>query len=138
MDWKDIQTQCREDSQRWFPGVDNLPYQVLAMCGEAGELANVLKKYIRANQEIGPEQIVDLANETIDVVIYCMGILNTLGVWGDEVYKSKRQFNEERFGNGNSTDQSGELSADSSTQSDSSSPGTFVGQSDLSGFLSQD
>lgn len=55
---------------------DGLIYTVLALCGEAGELANKLKKHIRARTEVNEEV---LAYELGDVLWYVAATANELG-----------------------------------------------------------
>jgi len=59
------------------PAVDGLTYSVLALCGESGELANKLKKHLRAGTE--PDQMV-LADELGDVLWYVSAVAKELGL----------------------------------------------------------
>lgn len=56
--------------------IDGLTYSVLALCGEAGELANKLKKAHRAGIE--PDRNV-LADELGDCLWYCASVAHELG-----------------------------------------------------------
>lgn len=62
--------------------VDPLTYSVLALCGEAGELANKLKKALRA--DVKPDPLV-LADELGDVLWYVAAVAHDLGMSLDEV-----------------------------------------------------
>lgn len=62
--------------------VDGLTYSVLALCGEAGELANKLKKSLRVNKQADP---LVLADELGDVLWYVAAVATELGMTLDEV-----------------------------------------------------
>ncbi len=62
--------------------LDPLTYSVLALCGEAGELANKLKKAHRAGR--APDFLV-LADELGDVLWYVAAIAHDLGMTLEEV-----------------------------------------------------
>jgi len=56
--------------------IDNLTYSVLALCGETGELANKLKKHLRAGTKPDPTV---LADELGDVLWYVSAVAQELG-----------------------------------------------------------
>jgi len=56
---------------------DGLVYAVLALCGEAGELANKLKKHLRSGT---PPDVMVLADETGDCLWYISAICERLGL----------------------------------------------------------
>jgi|SRR6266403_1201943 len=56
--------------------VDGLTYAVLALCGESGELANKLKKHLRAGTAVDVEV---LADELGDVLWYVSAVAKELG-----------------------------------------------------------
>ncbi len=56
--------------------VDGLTYAVLALCGESGELANKLKKHLRAGTAVNAE---GLADELGDVLWYVSAVAQELG-----------------------------------------------------------
>jgi NTP pyrophosphatase (non-canonical NTP hydrolase) len=93
--------QCKEDSERWFPDTahDNLPFLVLALAGEVGELANVVKKIVRGSLD-GKDAAVkrQLDMEATDVLVYLLNIFGVLGVDPKKAYDNIRQLNEKRFG----------------------------------------
>src|SRR3954462_3665178 len=96
--------QCQEDSQRWFPGTtqDNLPFLVLALAGEVGELANVVKKIVRGSldpQDAAVKRQLDM--ETTDCLVYLLNIFGVLNVDPKRAYDNVRQLNEVRFGGNN-------------------------------------
>jgi NTP pyrophosphatase (non-canonical NTP hydrolase) len=96
--------QCHEDSERWFgdtgttePGHD-LVHHVLSLCGEAGELANLVKKIDRGSLDINdPSTRIKLASETTDVFVYLLNIAYILRVDLERSYLHIRANNEDRF-----------------------------------------
>ena len=94
-----IVDQCESDSERWFPDrADDLPFMVLALAGEVGELANHIKKMARGS--VTYDQIrKDASEEAIDIFIYLCNIFAALGIDPVAEYHRKREFNERRFGN---------------------------------------
>lgn len=98
LDLKGYVHQCVADSKRWFPDTSSdLGFHALAMVGEAGELANLVKKVLRGTISL-EEARMELAEEAIDVFIYLSNIFALLGVDPDRVYAIKRAKNEKRFG----------------------------------------
>ena len=95
------------DTRDWFPDTEHdLTFLTLAMAGEAGEVANQLKKAIRGDVDLDTsEGMVPFAFELTDVLIYLCMIANVCDIDLAETYKIKREINSGRFGK---TDQSGE------------------------------
>ena len=61
-------------------------YPALGMCGEAGEVADKVKKVIRDNeQEFSPEKKYEIAKEIGDVLWYCATLAHDLGYTLDEI-----------------------------------------------------
>jgi NTP pyrophosphatase (non-canonical NTP hydrolase) len=92
-------TQCTSDSARWFPGAQDLGFTTLAMCGEAGEVANLVKKIVRGSITF-EDVYLELPEEIIDVLIYLcnlMGLPEFKDTNWKEIWDAKRRFNEERF-----------------------------------------
>lgn len=103
--------QCVRDSSRWFPGeAQSLANLTLCMCGEAGEVANLVKKIVRGSLTV--EEAMDfehmtnilekdtLQEEVVDVLIYLcilMGAKEFAGVDWRQIWNDKRDFNEQRF-----------------------------------------
>lgn len=55
-------------------------YPALGMCGEAGEVADKVKKILRDNNsEFTPEKKAEIAKEIGDVLWYCATLANDLG-----------------------------------------------------------
>jgi NTP pyrophosphatase (non-canonical NTP hydrolase) len=96
-----IQRECYEDSVQWFGEdiVKNLPHQVLALCGESGELANLVKKCQRGDLDFNDKYVMnDIALEIVDCFIYVVNLANLMKMNLGEVYSGKREFNSQRFG----------------------------------------
>jgi len=97
-----IVEQCMSDSERWFPKVShNLAFDVLALAGEVGELANIVKKIERGSLDRRSAAVRrEMVMEATDVYIYLMNIFGVLGVDPEKSYQLKRAENEQRFGTG--------------------------------------
>lgn len=91
-----------------FPAADTEPhaslhrieFAALALCGEAGEVANLVKKTRRATwlgRPSEPEPAA-LADELADVLAYTLKLANLLGVDLQESYERKMDQNRQRFG----------------------------------------
>lgn len=63
-----------------------LEYAVMGLCGEAGELANKVKKLMRGDKHMTDEIRADLIKETGDVGWYCAAIAHELGATLDEAF----------------------------------------------------
>ena len=95
---KEVAAQCLMDSQRWFPHYKaDLPFLALCMCGEAGEVANKVKKIVRGDKTL-EEARDDIVEEVVDVFTYLMNIVGELDFDLYAEYTKKRTFNEERWG----------------------------------------
>jgi NTP pyrophosphatase (non-canonical NTP hydrolase) len=93
--------QCVRDSERWF-GDTNAPHSILhhtvALCGEVGEFANLVKKIDRGS--LDPKDAKtrhEMTMELTDVYIYLLNLAGILGVDLEAAYKVKRAENERRF-----------------------------------------
>lgn len=93
----DMIEQCLEDSDRWFPETSgDITFLVLAMMGEAGEAANLVKKVWRESHTW--EQVDDaLKEEIVDVLIYLCNLMGALRMDPFEIYNKKRAYNVSRF-----------------------------------------
>jgi len=128
----DIQKQCLEDSETWFPDVaHNLGYMTIAITGELGEFCNLYKKIERGTYEHTEETHVELAMELCDVFIYLCNMAAIMNVDLGKLYKIKRHFNETRFGAG-SSDSPREHAGPDSNESVPDGPSPFVPVSKLS------
>ena len=96
-----LERQALDDSERWFGDVatvHNLSHHVLALCGEAGELANLVKKIERGS--LNPQSATvqhQLAMETTDTFVYLLNIAGLLGVDLEKSNQLVRGQNEKRF-----------------------------------------
>lgn len=102
--WNDglhfMMRQCKEDSARWFPKSQDLAFTTLAMAGEVGEVANLVKKIVRGSITVEDALDQGLAEEVVDVLIYLLNLMGSKEFEGTDwmkVWHAKRQFNEERF-----------------------------------------
>jgi len=97
--------QCLEDSYRWFGDLsiglktfDALRHHALALCGEAGEVANLVKKIDRGSLDYNaPATRVALADELADVYTYLCELAGLMGIDLQRAYERKRIVNEQRF-----------------------------------------
>jgi NTP pyrophosphatase (non-canonical NTP hydrolase) len=84
--------------------VGNLVYPALALTGEAGELANVVKKLVRQSDSLAPVAVVDdeerakLGEELGDVLWYVGALATELGFTLEEVAKANLTKLAERYG----------------------------------------
>lgn len=92
--------QALEDSRRWFPGTANsIAFTVLALAGEVGEVANIVKKIERGSFDLRSAKVrYDLSMEVADVFTYLVLLSGQLGVDLVKLYNLKRIENEQRFG----------------------------------------
>ena len=76
--FNEFQHECE---QHWYADVsDELSYAVLAMVGEAGEVANELKKAIRDDDAVlTSDRASKLASELGNVLFYCARVARQLG-----------------------------------------------------------
>jgi NTP pyrophosphatase (non-canonical NTP hydrolase) len=105
-----LRDQCARDSMNWFPEAMSLQgeegekehhliHHTLSLCGEAGELANLVKKVDRGTLKLDAEIVqFDLADELTDVFIYVLNVAALLRVDLLHHYIAKRNKNIERFG----------------------------------------
>jgi NTP pyrophosphatase (non-canonical NTP hydrolase) len=107
---RDFANQCIGDSKKYFPETaKSLAHSVLALCGETGELANIVKKIERGDRSVEVE-FPNLTDEVADIFIYLMNVVGMLGIDLATAYEVKREFNNERFiKSENRTDSSDQL-----------------------------
>ncbi len=97
MDLNDRRDQTGKDGQEWFPHLDhNISHTSLGLCGEVGEIANMVKKYERASltfeylQKKVPEEIVGS-------IVYLLKLASQLDMDVEMEYDRKREYNKHRF-----------------------------------------
>jgi NTP pyrophosphatase (non-canonical NTP hydrolase) len=113
MEIVDIQQQCLDDSERWFPDVaHSLGYMTIAITGELGEFCNLFKKIERGSIELTEEVHVELAFELCDVFIYLMNMAAIMNVDMEVMYQLKREYNEKRFSAGSPDNADGDVGTD--------------------------
>jgi NTP pyrophosphatase (non-canonical NTP hydrolase) len=88
------------DSKRWFPKTArDITFMALALCGEVGELANIIKKVARGTAEMTDAKTrYDIQMEMADAFTYLLDLSILLGVDLEKAYYHKRALNEKRFG----------------------------------------
>ena len=94
-----IQQEIVEDNHRFFSSqASNLGHHVMSLCGEVGEVANIIKKIQRGTLDAEDEEVFyDLAGELADVFIYVLSCAGIIGIDMEEIYAAKREFNVARF-----------------------------------------
>lgn len=111
MDLKELQKKQKEFDKEYFKKfwdiknekefIDKLKYVVVALSGEWGEFANIVKKIIRDNENLdekpSEERLEKLKDELTDVFIYVLITANLLNVDLEKEYFRKMSFNKERF-----------------------------------------
>jgi len=92
--------QCAADSISWFGEAifESLAHQSLSLCGEAGELANLVKKVQRGSLPMDKTTRFEMVMEATDCLIYLMNLFGVLQYHPAYAYKLKREQNVERFG----------------------------------------
>lgn len=96
--------EMRANSERWFPrlhdgSVDLVTFYTMGLMGEAGEVANEVKKMLRPHDGTG-ERRVDLPVELADVFTYLLLLADECDVDLVAEYKAKVAVNEQRWGRG--------------------------------------
>lgn len=96
-----LQRQCQDDSERWFGDTHaghNLVHHTLALCGEVGELANLVKKVDRGSLDISDAATrVHLAEECADIFTYLLNVADLLQIDLEQAYHIVRGKNDKRF-----------------------------------------
>jgi NTP pyrophosphatase (non-canonical NTP hydrolase) len=96
-----LSKQCHEDSIRWFGDTSagtSLTHQTLALAGEVGEFANIVKKVERHSLRLGDADVRwKLMMELTDVFIYTLNLAALLNIDLSKSYEHVRGLNEKRF-----------------------------------------
>ncbi len=95
-----LSQQALEDSRRWFPeSAESVAFTTLALAGEVGEVANIVKKIERGSLRWTDAKVrYDLAMEIADVYTYLVVLAGQCGVDLEKAYAAKRIENAQRFG----------------------------------------
>jgi NTP pyrophosphatase (non-canonical NTP hydrolase) len=103
-DLQGLVKQCQRDTHRWFPDVaEDLAHLALGLNGEAGEVADIVKKIERGSYTLDQKRE-HLGEELVDTLIYLCCMAAEAKVDLVDIYKQKRAKNELRFGKGPLTD----------------------------------
>ncbi|MBU5688501.1 MAG: MazG nucleotide pyrophosphohydrolase domain-containing protein [Candidatus Aenigmatarchaeota archaeon] len=111
MQLKDIQRLQREFDEEFFNKfweindektfIERLQYLVVALTGEIGEYANIVKKASRdfehLKENISEEKKKQLTEELVDCFIYIIITANLLGIDLEKEYLEKLEKNKQRF-----------------------------------------
>ena len=100
----DIQRQFDRQHESEFPwdtpiSQDNIPmlgFTLLALSGEVGETANLVKKIWRGDCTLLDKQV-DLQEEIADIFSYLLKLTNQLDIDLEQAYLKKNKKNYERF-----------------------------------------
>lgn len=100
----ELTIRMRADSRHWFPRLHSNEYSdvplfmhyALGLIGEAGEVANVVKKINRDGHTYA--RVTDLGAELADVLIYTLLLADEMGIDLTDAYRAKRARNVERWG----------------------------------------
>lgn len=102
MDLNDLAHQVYKDNKKWFPDkADDLRHHALGLAGEAGEVANWVKKIDRGThslEDLGVRK--EIGEELVDVMIYALSAMAIIGVDPVALWDIKRAKNNNRFTKG--------------------------------------
>lgn len=99
---EDFQENMIANSDRWFPKAyasthDAVINNVMGIAGEAGEVAEVYKKWHRGSMD-DKKAKEQFSEESVDLMHYLFQLFYILGTDIKQVYLDKTKFNEDRFG----------------------------------------
>ena len=84
MNFNEYQLKAQETAV--YPENAKIIYPALGLAGEAGELANQVKKIIRDDGgNLTPERAEKIVDELGDVLWYCAALASDIGIYLDEV-----------------------------------------------------
>lgn len=93
--------ECGADSEKWFGDTTvkhSIPHHTLALAGEVGEFANLVKKIERGSLQMQDARTRHaMAMELTDIFVYTLNIAYLLGVDLEKSYQVKRNENDKRF-----------------------------------------
>lgn len=97
----ELSQQAVEDGERWFGDSNiavSIPHHTLALCGEAGEVANIVKKIERGSLSMNDAHTrYQLMMEIVDVFTYTLNLAYLCGLDLERGYEAKRTENQKRF-----------------------------------------
>ena len=107
MDIKEIQTiqTSFSESRGWFyhkanntdDMISKLQYNAVALAGEVGEFANLVKKVTRQKERLNDEMLAHMKEEVTDVFIYVLLASKLLNMDLEAEFLKKQEKNEQRF-----------------------------------------
>ena len=77
--------------------ITHLKYMAVAIAGEVGEFANLVKKVMRQKEEMNVSMKDHMKEEITDIFIYCLLISNLLDMDLETEYFKKLEKNKQRF-----------------------------------------
>lgn len=96
-----LSQDASKQSARWFGDTGkekDLVHMSLALCGETGELANIVKKIDRGSLDAGDSHVrFEMTMELADVFVYVLNIAAILGIDLLRAYEQKQIENQRRF-----------------------------------------
>lgn len=101
MEIQELAARMYTDGARWFPSTEkDLMNITLGICGEAGEVADIVKKLGRGTMTL-QAAVDEIKVELIDVLYYTLHLCHLLQIDIEMEYIKKSAFNDERFGRTN-------------------------------------
>jgi NTP pyrophosphatase (non-canonical NTP hydrolase) len=107
MDINDMQRMNAEfsESRGWFyhkanstdDMINKLGYNTVAISGEVGEFANLVKKVLRNKEKLNDEMLSHMKEEVADIFIYTLIVSRLLKMDLAEEFMKKQKKNEQRF-----------------------------------------
>ena len=107
MDLKDLmrlQKEFDDSHESSFPwnapvsqhNLGPLEYSAIALAGEVGEIANIVKKIVRGDSTL-QDSCKAIMEESADVFAYLMKLCNQMNIDLERAYLDKRETNQDRF-----------------------------------------
>lgn len=97
----ELSEQAMQDSERWFGDSHvafSIPHYTLALAGEVGELADIVKKVERGSLSSNdPHVRFDMSMELADVYTYLLQLAGLMRIDLEKAYDAKRAENQRRF-----------------------------------------
>lgn len=97
----ELSQQALQDGERWFGDSHcaySIPHHTLALAGEVGELANIVKKVERGSLSGNdPHVRYNMQMELVDVYTYLLNLAGLMNIDLEKGYELKRIENQRRF-----------------------------------------